>query len=353
MQSAGMRSVLSALALSAAVAAAPLPVAADEIGAAIGDVPIFDAHMHYNRAAWKPYPIESVLELMDRGGVKTAFLSSTPNDGTIKLLQRAPDRFVPELRPYYWPAGLSADSGPSWLWHKFRKRMATVAPDLLPYDSGAEMQNWTRSKHVQAYLEKNLKKHPYKGIGEFHLHVLDHRDRPQLEAITRMAMARRIPLHVHAGADAVRALFALEPRLTIIWAHAGWENADKIAPVEVVRAMFETYPNLYADTSYREHDILTEDGTIAPAWREIIMRNSHRLMVGTDTWTNKRWVKYQELIDLNRRWLSKLPRDVAERLAFRNAERLFGHSGASDPDGRVTHHHRGGTHHHHHHPKKR
>ena len=70
-------------------------------------------------------------------------------------------------------------------------------------------------------------------------------------------------------------------------------------------------------------------------------------MVGTDTWSNKRWDRYQELIDLNRRWLSKLPREVAEGIAFRNAERLLGHSGAGDPDDRVSPDHRGGTHHHH------
>ena len=47
-------------------------------------------------------------------------------------------------------------------------------------------------------------------------------------------------------------------------------------------------------------------------------------MVGTDTWANFRWDDYEGLMDLNRRWLGKLPRDVAERIAHGNAARLFG-----------------------------
>jgi predicted TIM-barrel fold metal-dependent hydrolase len=47
-------------------------------------------------------------------------------------------------------------------------------------------------------------------------------------------------------------------------------------------------------------------------------------MIGTDTWVNSQWDDYEELIALNRSWLARLPRDVAERIAYRNAARLFG-----------------------------
>ena len=47
-------------------------------------------------------------------------------------------------------------------------------------------------------------------------------------------------------------------------------------------------------------------------------------MVGSDTWVNSQWESYSAIIDSNRRWLSKLPRDVAEKIAYKNAERLFG-----------------------------
>jgi predicted TIM-barrel fold metal-dependent hydrolase len=133
-----------------------------------------------------------------------------------------------------------------------------------------------------------------------------------------MAKARRIPIHIHSGAAPVRLFFELEPGLTIIWAHAGMSES-----AEVVGAMFDEYTALYADTSYRENDILTADGTIAPAWLDVITRHSDRLMIGTDTWVNDQWDNYAELVDLNRRWLRKLPRKIAERIAYKNAARLF------------------------------
>jgi len=35
-------------------------------------------------------------------------------------------------------------------------------------------------------------------------------------------------------------------------------------------------------------------------------------------------VHYEDLIALNRRWLALLPRETAEKIAYRNAARLFG-----------------------------
>ena len=46
-------------------------------------------------------------------------------------------------------------------------------------------------------------------------------------------------------------------------------------------------------------------------------------MVGSDTWVNGQWDNYSSIIASNRSWLSKLPRKVAEKIAYKNAERLF------------------------------
>ena len=55
----------------------------------------------------------------------------------------------------------------------------------------------------------------------------------------------------------------------------------------------------------------------------VITRFSNRLMVGTDTWVNGQWDNYSELIALNRQWLSLLPRETAEQIAYKTAEKLF------------------------------
>lgn len=47
-------------------------------------------------------------------------------------------------------------------------------------------------------------------------------------------------------------------------------------------------------------------------------------MMGSDTWVNGQWDRYSDIMTSNRAWLSKLPRDVAEKIAYRNAEKLFG-----------------------------
>ena len=64
------------------------------------DLPIFDTHIHYSAPDWAEYPEERILGILAQAGVKRALVSSTPDDGTIKLYQKDPKRIVPILRPY-------------------------------------------------------------------------------------------------------------------------------------------------------------------------------------------------------------------------------------------------------------
>ena len=279
-----LRSGLLALAVAVAATAARGDDGHRHIGDAISDVPIFDAHIHYKEPAWGPYPPETVIELMDRSGVAMGLVSSTPDDGTITLWEFAPARIVPELRPYHGSAGSS---------------------------------NWTKADGMLEYIRGRLARYPHEGIGEFHIHRLDPDDRPLLKSITAMARERGIPIHIHSGADPVHLLYELEPSLTVIWAHAGMSE-----PAHVVDETLDAHDTLMADLSYRETDILRGDA-IDPAWRAVIEKHADRLMVGTDTWVNSQWARYEDLIALNRRMLSKFPREIAEKIAFRNAEKLF------------------------------
>ena len=113
------------------------------IGDAIKDVPIFDAHIHYKSPAWNEYPVSSIIELMDKSGVAMGLVSSSPDEGTIMMLEYAPNRVVPELRPYHGAANSS---------------------------------NWPKVLNMDTYLEERLEKYPHEGIGEFHIHRLDTAD---------------------------------------------------------------------------------------------------------------------------------------------------------------------------------
>ncbi|MDO6482999.1 amidohydrolase family protein [Shimia thalassica] len=259
--------------------------AATPIGDAVKDLPIFDAHIHYKEPAWDAYPVKSIIQLMDRNGVAMGLVSSTPDEGTIMLWEYAPNRIVPELRPYHGNAGSS---------------------------------NWAKVEGMQEYLRGRLDTYPHEGIGEFHIHRLDPFDEPLFRDVIKLAKERDIYLHVHSGADEIRWLYGLDPSAKIIWAHAGLgESANG-----VYRLMKER-PTLLADTSLKEYEILDGQDSLHPVWKKIIYQFQDRLMVGSDTWVNSQWDDYDSIIASNRAWLSLLPRDVAEKIAYKNAERVF------------------------------
>lgn len=258
----------------------------DPIGDGVKDLPLFDAHIHYKEPAWGPYPVDSIVRLMDKTGVAMGLVSSTPDEGTIRLWQFAPNRVVPELRPYH------GDSGSS---------------------------NWTADPEMQSYLLGRLDQYPHQGIGEFHIRNRSMWEEDLFREIIKVAKARDIYLHVHSGSDPIRWLYELDPDVKIIWAHAGLGEP----PGKVYRLMLE-YPDLIADTSLRENAILDWGDKLHPVWKKIILHFQDRLMIGSDTWVNSQWDDYEEIMALNRKWLSLLPRDVAEKIAYKNAERLFG-----------------------------
>lgn len=264
------------------------------IGAAIDELPLFDAHMHYKEPAWEAYPVESVIELMDRNGVAMALVSSTPDEGTIMLWEHAPNRIVPELRPYHG----DANSG-----------------------------NWAKAENMREYLEDRLNRYPHEGIGEFHIHRLDTSDEPLFREVIRMARERDIYLHVHSGTEPIRWLYSLDAEVKIIWAHTGLSER---APA--IYDLMKEYPALLADTSLKEYSILDGD-RIDPEWRGIIFDFQDRLMIGSDTWVNGQWDDYDAIMQSNRQWLSLLPRAVAEKIAYKNAERYFGREISMDQIG--------------------
>ena len=275
--------IIPGLLLSAAVLAEPNQ---DVIGQGADSLPLFDAHMHYKRPIWDALPPDKVLSFMDRNGVAMALVSSTPDAGTITLWEYAPNRIVPEMRPYTDQLG---------------------------------QYNWTRGEGVWEMIEQRVRQYPHEGIGEFHLHRVDPTDKALLNNIVALAMEKNIPLHVHSGYQPVEYLYSINPGLTIIWAHAGMSE-----PADVVERMMARYPTLHADTSYRELDILSSDGGIDTKWKQLLERFSDRFMVGSDTWSNSQWADYDNLIAINRKWLAQLTPKAARHIAYQNAERLFG-----------------------------
>lgn len=247
------------------------------------ELPIFDAHIHYSRPDWEVLSPKQALAILDRAGVRRALVSSTPDDGTLKLYRLAPRRIVPFLRPY-------------------RTR--------------GDMESWHSDSAVQSYVEERLRGGVYKGIGEFHLSAEDV-GTPVIKRLAEAAARQRLFFHAHVDEVGVERLLRFYPQVRVLWAHAGMS-----APAGAVGRLLDRFPNLWVELALRFDVALA--GTLDPEWRTLFLRHPDRFMVGTDTWTTTRWEELIGELQDTRRWLIQLPSKIAEQIAYRNGERLFG-----------------------------
>ncbi|MGH2498858.1 MAG: amidohydrolase family protein, partial [Candidatus Limnocylindria bacterium] len=248
-----------------------------------GVLALFDAHIHYSQDAWARTPPKEALAILARAGVRRALVSSTPDAGTLRLYELAPDVVVPILRPY-------------------RTR--------------DDIGGWTRDGTIVAYLESAYRKGIHRGIGEFHL-LAGEASTPVVRAVVALAVREDLLLHAHADERAVEELLRVDPRAKVIWAHAGMSAAP-----QTVGALLDRHPRLVVELALRTD--VAPGGALDPAWRAVFVRHADRFMVGTDTWVPGRWDQVVDGHRHTRAWLSQLPREVAERIASGNAERLFG-----------------------------
>jgi len=246
------------------------------------ELPIFDAHIHYSETHWDSVSPAQALEILDRAGVRRALVSSTPDDGTLTLYDRAPQRIVPFIRPY-------------------RTR--------------EDMGSWARDPEVLAYVEGRLARGIYKGFGEFHLSEADV-EAPVVKRLAELAAERGLFFQAHVDAATVEKLLRLYPRVRTLWAHAGMS-----ASADTVGRLLDRHPHLWVELSLRSD--VAPGGSLDPAWRAVFLRHPDRFLVGTDTWVVSRWGTLVDGMRETRHWLGQLPPEVAERIAHRNADRLF------------------------------
>lgn len=251
---------------------------------AAGTLPIFDTHVHYKEPAWSLYSPKEVIELLQKSGVTSALVSSTPDDGTRMLYNENPDMIVPFLRPYHGDVTSS---------------------------------NWYFDKSILDYFRQRLEMPVYKGLGEFHIHNSDDADAEVIRATVKLAVEEDLYLHIHSGHESVEEIFEYEPHARILWAHAGMSD-----PPDVISQMFDRYENLWVDISLRENSI-APGGVLDPVWEALFLRHPDRITIGSDTWVNSQWEKYESIIAFDRAWLAQLPEAVARQIAYENAERLF------------------------------
>ena len=249
---------------------------------AAAQFPIFDAHIHYSRPDWDVYTPERILSILAGAGVHRSIVSSTPDDGTVKLYEKAPKGIVPFLRPY-------------------RTR--------------DDMGSWHSDPGVQAYVEERLKRGIYRGIGEFHLSAANVAG-PTVKRLAELSAERNLFLQAHVDDVAIEKLLTLYPMTRFIWAHAGMSS-----PASTVGQLLERFPKLWVELALRTD--VAYNGTLDPEWRAVFVKFPDRFMVGTDTWVTSRWEIVRDYHRDVQIWLVQLPREVAEAIAWKNGERLF------------------------------
>lgn len=246
------------------------------------DLPIFDAHLHYSHDAWDVVPPKDAIAILRKAGLKRALISSSGDDGQQRLYAEAPDLIIPELRPYR---------------------------------SRGDTGTWFRDESVIPYLEERLKKYRYAALGEFHLYGAD-ADLPVPRRMVQLARQNGLFLHAHSDADAIERLFRQWPEARILWAHSGFDRPEN------VREMLRRHRNLWCDLAFRTDQ--ARGGEVDPDWRGAFMEFPDRFLLGTDSFTPERWHYIGEHASWSRQWLADLPQEIAERIAWKNGETLFG-----------------------------
>jgi len=251
------------------------------VHAAAAELPLFDAHIHYSHDAWAITPPEAAIAILRKAGLTRALVSSSGDEGTQRLVALAPDLIVPSLRPY-------------------RNR--------------GEIGTWFRDDSVATFLDERLRNSRYAAIGEFHLYGAD-ADLPVPRRMVALARQHKLVLHAHSDADAIERMFKADPEARILWAHSGFVTPDQ------VRALLEKHKNLWSDLAFRnDHG---HGGKVPPEWRALFTEFPDRFTIGTDTYTPERWHYIVEHAAWTRAWLADLPPALAERIAWRNADKLF------------------------------
>jgi len=277
---------------SAAATSFPTPAAtpSPSPSSTLGLMPIFDAHLHYSRESWTAYPPEKIAAVMDSVGVRSGLVSSAPDEGTFRLKAVMGDRIVPMLGPYR---------------------------------NGSDVFSWTRDGTIVAYVQSAYRPGMHRGFGEFHL-LVGQTGLPVVKSVLAFAAREKLFLQPHADARAVAELLGVVGAdRVVLWAHAG-----VTATPEEIDTLLARWPNLWTELSLR--DDVAPQGKLDPKWRALLTKYGDRFMVGTDTWTvggtytgNERWDAYTQIVRGIRGWLAQLPPDVAEAIAYGNAERFL------------------------------
>ena len=184
-----------------------------------------------------------------------------------------------------------------------------------------------------AKLDALLTSKQYRAAGEVHVRQesrkIDRRaDDPAFARVLDVAAKHGIPVVIHCeltveAAASLEAALQKHPKAVIVLAHSG--SADPAA----LEGLLNRNPNLVADLSgmhyQRTPRLASEKGPLDPAWKALVEKFPDRFLMGIDVWAPRLFdpATLDRLMAWTRRVLGELPPEVAQKVAYRNAARLF------------------------------
>jgi len=268
-----------------------------------------DIHLHYNWDHSEYISASEVADKLQQNNVVLGIVSSVPAEFALRLAEVAPEWILPLFSPYY---------------------------------QAGNRHNWYFDDGVVTAARQALASGQYVGLGEIHLvaGVGPRRDNPVFVGLIALAREYDVPMLLHTDASSYHYLLPIcqqYPDLKILWAHAGG-----ILPPAQLTALLAECDNVWLDLAARDPwhygGFVDEQGQLVAEWKQFIINNQDRIMVGTDpVWNahqmyrwyeaDQGWNHYEQLLQYHRDWIKQLPSTVQQRLRLSNAQAYFGRRG--------------------------
>ena len=268
-----------------------------------------DIHLHYNWDHSEYISVNEVVEKLRRNNVVLAVVSSVPSDYANRLAAAAPEWIVALYSPYY---------------------------------EAGNRHNWYFDEGVIGATRQALASGNYAGLGEIHLvaGVGPRRDNPVFLGLIELARDFSVPMLLHTDASSYRYLLPVcrqHPDVRILWAHAGG-----ILEPQQLSLLLAECDNVWLDLAARDPwhygGFVDNDGVLNRDWKEFIITNQDKIMVGTDpVWNahqmyrwyeaDQGWNHYEQLLRYHHAWIDQLPESVQQKLRLTNAQTYFKRTG--------------------------
>lgn len=285
-----------------------------------GILPIIDVEYHHGGKI----EIERLIKRMEENGVALTWLGPNEKLGSeesLSLNALYPDRFVP-----------TTVHGDGKLWHGSDKDfLEKLAKDV-------------RSEKYFAMGEFEARHYPSNTNNrDVHMPV----DSEAMQVVFQLSSETGVPFLLHHEAEdellpELERMLAKYPKAKVIWCHVG-RNRNPVKwktfrTADAVRELLKKYPNLHFDlvqskpgskyhgTGYVEgimYDVSLWGVSLGTEWKKVFEEFPDHFVIGSDINTG-RFDNYDRVMETFRTIvLQGISKDVAEKIAFKNAWKLM------------------------------